>query len=259
MATGMRRANDILQRLTGRRLMVPPQKHPSEFDNPNGMEQAALDILQLVEGRSMTSRLHQYTTWSAVRYAITNSIPGAFVECGTWRGGHPIIAAHTLLQMGCSDREIVVFDTFVGMPPPAECDVRLEDGHRAQDLLAAEPSLPGVNNIWCNASIEDVADGLLYTGYPRDRVRLVKGLVEDTLEEHAPEQISVLRLDTDWYESTAHEFRVLWPRVASGGVVIIDDYDWWGGCRRATDEYLATLRFQPLLVRPGAGRVLIHP
>ena len=82
-----------------------------------------------------------------------------------------------------------------------------------------------------------VREVLLSTGYPAERIRIVKGEVEQTIPRQAPEELALLRLDTDWYASTAHELEHLYPRVGDGGVLIIDDYGHWEGARRAVDEY----------------------
>ncbi len=82
-----------------------------------------------------------------------------------------------------------------------------------------------------------VTQTVLSSGYPAERVHVVRGRVEETLPEAAPEHIAVLRLDTDWYISTRHELQHLYPRLVDGGVLIIDDYGHWQGARRAVDEY----------------------
>src|SRR3546814_20196075 len=74
------------------------------------------------------------------------------------------------------------------------------------------------------------------TSYPRKNVHFVEGKVEETVPEHTPDTIALLRLDTDWYSSTKHELHHLSPRLAQGGVLIIDDYGHWAGCRRARSE-----------------------
>jgi O-methyltransferase len=80
-------------------------------------------------------------------------------------------------------------------------------------------------------------------------VRLVKGKVEDTVPKNAPEKIALLRLDTDWYESTRRELVHLFPRLVPGGVLIIDDYGHWQGARKAVDEYIAGNQVKILLNR----------
>jgi O-methyltransferase len=102
---------------------------------------------------------------------------------------------------------------------------------------------------WANASLEDVRANLLATNYPAANLRFIKGKVEETIPAEMPESIALLRLDTDWYESTAHEMAYLYPRLVKSGVLLIDDYGHWQGCRRAIDEYLATNRIPMLLNR----------
>jgi len=82
-----------------------------------------------------------------------------------------------------------------------------------------------------------------------ERIHYVKGMVEDTVPEQAPEKIALLRLDTDWYESTRHELEHLFPRLSSGGILIIDDYGHWAGAKEATDEFIARHRLQLFLSR----------
>jgi hypothetical protein len=80
--------------------------------------------------------------------------------------------------------------------------------------------------------------------------------VEDTIPSHAPEQIAVLRLDTDWYESTKHELFHLFPRLSKNGILIVDDYGCWAGSRKAVDEYFADFESRPLLARiDDTGRI----
>jgi hypothetical protein len=94
-------------------------------------------------------------------------------------------------------------------------------------------------------------------GYPAERIHYHAGLVQDTIPEQAPERIALLRLDTDWYESTRHELAHLYDRVPSGGVIIVDDYDYWEGSRQAVDEFLAARGAHLLLVPVDSARVAV--
>lgn len=106
----------------------------------------------------------------------------------------------------------------------------------------------------------EVSSNLARTDYPSERTHLVKGRVEDTVPSEAPERIAVLRLDTDWYESTRHEMEQLFPRLPPGGVLILDDYGHWQGSRRAVDEYLAAEGLHLLLQRIDyTGRIATKP
>ncbi len=99
------------------------------------------------------------------------------------------------------------------------------------------------------SGIEAVRSALLTSDYPEDRLHFVQGPVEETLPDAAPPELALLRLDTDWYESTLHELEHLYPRLAPGGILIIDDYGHWEGCRRAVEEYFARNPPMPLLQR----------
>ena len=185
---------------------------------------------------------------SAVEYVAQNRIPGDFVECGVWRGGSMMAAALTLLRCGDTSRDLYLFDTYEGMSAPTDADVMF-DGQRAADLLSQVKREEGFGNYWCVAGLEDVQRNLFSTGYPKEKLHFIKGKVEDTVPAQAPARIAMLRLDTDWYESTAHELQHLFPRLSQNGVLIIDDYGHWLGARKAVDEYFAKQPLRPLLQR----------
>jgi len=196
---------------------------------------------------------------TAVRYIATNKIPGDIVECGVWRGGSMMAAMRVLLEMGDDSRHFHLFDTFEGMAEPTDKDV-MYDGQSAKALIDRDKATHGVDHNWCVASIEDVQRNVLSTGYPKNRIHFIKGKVENTVPSHAPERIALLRLDTDWYESTSHEMTHLYPRLSENGVLIVDDYGHWQGARQAVDEYLAKQEFQPLLTRMDySARMLVKP
>ena len=174
------------------------------------------------------------------------------VECGVWRGGGMQAVAWTLLDAGVDDRDLHLFDTFEGMSEPTEEDVQTKSGETAADLLARGQAL-------CQAGLEDVQLGMSETGYPADRIHFHVGRVKETVPEQAPEQIALLRLDTDWYESTKHELEHLYPRLSPGGVLILDDFGSWDGARKATVEWLETSGEPLLLVPIGAARIAVKP
>lgn len=194
------------------------------------------EIYHRVAACTMTSPERIAAVCDAVSYVSKARIAGAYVECGVWRGGSSMAAALRLLELGESDRPFYLFDTFEGMPDPSEHDLRARDHAPAIGLL--ETSERG-DKMRCFASIEDVRANMASTGYPQANITYCKGMVEETLPSQAPEQIAILRLDTDWYESTRHELENLYPRLSPGGVLIIDDYGYWAGARKAVDEYFA--------------------
>ena len=185
---------------------------------------------------SMTSIERLYGLYKSVEYLIDAAIPGDLAECGVWRGGSCMMMAATLLETGKCDRRILMFDTFEGHPAPdPERDVDLW-GNRAHAEWQQQTNSGTVKG-WGLASLEEVRQNLRLTGYPDDKLTYVKGMVEDTAPTHIPEALSLLRLDTDWYNSTRAALVHFYPRLASGGVLILDDYGHYKGQRQAVDEY----------------------
>jgi hypothetical protein len=185
---------------------------------------------------------------------VKRPVAGAYVECGTWRGGSSMAAALELQRLGDTTRALWLYDTFEGMPRPTKRDVLIKDGRAAID--AWTPRQRGDDeSTWCHVGVEEVRSNLASTGYPVDRMRLVRGKVEETLRvgDNLPETIAILRLDTDWYSSTKAEMELLFPRVAAGGVVIVDDYGTWAGAKEAVDEYFAAAGLAYLMNRIDKG------
>lgn len=207
---------------------------------------------------SMTSWQRLYNLHAAVRYAVRTNIQGDFVECGVWRGGSMMMVAHTLLALGCTDKRLFLFDTFEGLPKPDKSlDVDVW-GHNAAEGWEMHRKTDQSSD-WAFASLEEVRANMESTGYPMDKVFFIKGMVEDNLPAKAPDAIAMLRLDTDWYQSTKHEMEVLYPRLSRNGVLILDDYGHFKGARQAVDEYFALRQdTTPLIVRVDyAGRLAI--
>jgi O-methyltransferase len=155
--------------------------------------------------------------------------------------------AKTLIRLGHQDRHLYLFDTFEGMSRPTDSDV-MRDGQRAQDIWELNRN-PDDTNRFCFAPLEEVRGVMRNTGYDNSKIHFIKGKVEDTLPIQAPSTIALLRLDTDWYESTKHELHHLFPRLSRGGVIIFDDYGCWEGAKKAVDEYLKETRTPLLLHR----------
>ncbi|GGK24558.1 hypothetical protein GCM10011583_65710 [Streptomyces camponoticapitis] len=232
-----------------------PKPKPKAAALPADYDDEAKSIIRAVKPYTMTSpeRLNAFIL--ATRHVVRHNIPGDIVECGVWRGGSMQACAKTLLALGETDRGLHLFDTFEGMPPPTAEDLR-RDGKSAEELLAAQGK---DRPIWAIASLEDVQAGFERVPYPGERVHYVQGLVEDTVPQQAPEQISILRLDTDWYASTKHELEFLYPRLVSGGVLLIDDYGYWQGSRQAVDEFLEKTGERLLMLRMDEGRIAVKP
>lgn len=214
-----------------------------EAQYPPDFRPEDVEVIQKVSPWTLTSAERIYSLIHGVRYLSSNGIQGAIVECGVWKGGSMAAVARTLVQLNDSNRDLYLFDTFEGMSTPTDKDSDYS-GEQACDLLQ---KCPGYR---CdNAPLEYVKNVLYETGYPQEKIHFIQGKVEDTIPGSAPESISLLRLDTDWYQSTKHELIHLFPRLCQRGVVVIDDYGHWQGCRRACDEYFAENRVPILLNR----------
>ena len=203
---------------------------------------------------SMTTMERLYGIYTSIEYIVRNDLPGHIVECGVWRGGSIMMAALSLSHFGDkSDRSLYLLDTFEGMPAPSDADYKF-DGLQADKKW--NELQRGTGSGWNNTPIEIVREAVLSTGYAKNKVVLVKGRVEETLPAHAPEQVALLRLDTDFYNSTKHELEHLYPRLVPGGVLIIDDYGTWAGSHRAVTEYFDEHSVPMLLNRlDAAGRI----
>lgn len=219
----------LVQRVNQTTIVAPPVELSKE----------AIGIVSEVETRAYSSSSKQrlYATALACQYAIQNEIKGDFVECGTWRGGHAIIAK-AIFDSYDSERKVWIFDTFSGMSSPSEFDLDLNGKSAKIEFNKYAENMPKDQNLWRHSGIVEVKKNFESLGLEIDTVEFIQGMVEDTLlSNHLPGSIAVLRLDTDWYESTKIELEVLYPLLSPGGVLIIDDYGHWKGCRKAVDEY----------------------
>jgi len=207
-----------------------PRHEPANLGDLAARE---VEIVQAVKPYTLTSDERIAALLNAVGYVTRHKIPGAIAECGVWRGGSMMAVALALLHHGDSSRQLYLYDTFDGMSEPTEHDQSL-DGQSARSQLDRDPVGTGV---WCCSPIEEVRSNVLSTGYPEGNVHLIKGKVEETLPSNSPKRLALLRLDTDWYESTKHELIHLFPLLDPRGLLIIDDYGHWQGARQAVDEY----------------------
>ncbi|ELS33340.1 MULTISPECIES: TylF/MycF/NovP-related O-methyltransferase [Pseudanabaena] len=235
---------------------VPVSKTTSALASVPDLSEAQQRIILAAKPFTMTSVERMATLINAVTYLSQNGIAGDIAECGVWRGGSMMTVALTLMALGDLSRSLYLFDTFEGMSSPTDDDRSL-DGVSADLQLDRDPQGSG---IWCYASLDEVRANILSTGYPEQKIHLLKGKVEDTIPRNMPSQLSLLRLDTDWYESTKHELIHLYPILTEKGILIIDDYGHWQGAKKAVDDYFAELDSNIYLHRIDyTGRILVKP
>ncbi|MDQ3049200.1 MAG: TylF/MycF family methyltransferase [Bacteroidota bacterium] len=206
-----------------------------------------LEIYEKCKPYTFTSIEPMYALYKAVCYISKNNLPGDTVECGVWKGGSAMLIALTLLKLNDTTRKIYLYDTFDGMSEPTEKDVDFKGISADQQLKQSDKFAE--KTVWCVSGIEEVKRNLISTGYPEEKLIFIKGKVEESIPGKIPEHISLLRLDTDWYESTYHEFIHLYPLLIKSGVLIIDDYGHWKGARDATDTYFKENNIHLLLNR----------
>ena len=242
----MKRYEQLVNAAAGRLGLQVSRVGSSQNRLPVEASTADAQAIARLRPYTMTSAERLWSLMNAVRYVVDEQLPGDFVECGVWRGGSIMAMAHALRERGITDREIWLYDTFAGMTDPTAKDVEAGTGVTAEEMLATT-SVGDGNNVWCVAGRSDVEANVRGTGYPFERFHFVEGDVAVTLSSSVPEQISLLRLDTDWYESTRIGLEVLYPRLVSGGVCILDDYGHWQGARQAVDEYFAVLGRRPYM------------
>lgn len=184
-----------------------------------------MDVIDTVLKYTKGTRERVAAMVDALTELDAQDVPGDVVECGVWSGGNIILS-----RLVSPKRICWLYDTFHGMTEPGQYDVKAS-GH---------PAPKGKNWDW--VSVEEVRGNLeLEHVLDDDYLRFVEGPVEQTLlvESNLPEWIALLRLDTDWYQSTKMELEILYPRLVPGGVLIVDDYGHWAGCRKATNDYFA--------------------
>lgn len=218
-------------------------KHGLNISEANAFD---LETLQLASRLSMQSSERMWALINATKYVVNNNVSGNFVECGVYKGGSALIIARTLKSMNVTDRHIYLYDTYEGMTQPRDVDRKQGTETLASEMLATTPKGNG-ENVWAYSSIDDVTDFVAQLDYPNENFHLIKGDVMQTLEEDLPDNISLLRLDTDWYESTKKELQKLYPLVTHGGVIIIDDYGHWSGSKLAVNQFLEESSLKPLM------------
>lgn len=231
-----------------RRVLRP---RPAPVDIINELGDWERELLVEVKPFTLTSPERIYALTEAVRHVVRRGTPGAFAECGVWRGGSVLAMIRALQREGVNDRDIYLYDTFEGMTKPGDLDVSDYDSPALEQWHKTRRGKSQAWPQWFNQelfNLDLVKRVLQDTGYPAERLHFIRGTVEQTLPAQMPDSLALLRLDTDWYESTRHELIHLYPLLRSGGILIIDDYGHWKGCRQAVDEFFASGKYPPLLL-----------
>lgn len=239
--TIMKKAVKSLAKKLGYEIKKPSDKIGADGVPKDITDETFIAIYNQCKDFSTCSVEPMYNLYKSVEYVVKNNIPGDFVECGVFKGGSAMMIAYALLHFNDTTRKIYLYDTFEGMSAPTDNDVDIK-GETAESLLEKGQAI-------CYSPIEEVKANFENTKYPTNQVFFTKGKVEDTIPTTIPTQIALLRLDTDWYESTYHELVHLYPILEKNGVLIIDDYGHWAGARKAVDQYFKENNINLLLNR----------
>jgi O-methyltransferase len=203
--------------------------------------------VKVVKDYSMMPHINLATLYEQVVYCEKNSIKGDYVECGVWKGGAVGIMALANLKYSNQRRNLHLFDAFDDICPP---DIS-KDGNKAIEDVKKYGKLKNFDDLEKNKPIKGIYDSFGGHGriedcnnllsnlinYPKENIFYYKGWFEETLPEAKIEDIAILRLDGDWYDSIKICLDKFYDRVTVNGIVIIDDYGYYEGCTKAVDDF----------------------
>jgi hypothetical protein len=192
----------------------------------------------------MISRERFLNNVESVNYIENYNISGCIVEIGVWKGGSIL----SMMLASKTKRDFHLYDTFEGMTPATSADIDIA-GRDASELLETDVFIRCISHL--SEVKQNIKENTTIEPYYH-----VGDILKNT---YIPDEIAILRLDTDWYESTKHELDTFYNNVVPGGVVIIDDYGHWQGCKKAVDEFLLNHPEITLNVIDYTGRYFIKP
>lgn len=179
------------------------------------------------DAETMIGTLRLNNLHECIRTVLCDKVPGDFIETGVWRGGSCIFMRAALDAYNDPDRIVWLADSFAGLPKPNPVMYPAD----ANDTHWTHEELP--------VSLEQVRENFQRYGLLDDRVRFLKGWFRDTLPTAPIEQLAILRLDGDMYESTIQALNELYPKLSPGGFCIVDDYGAVPACKQAVADYRA--------------------
>jgi len=211
----------------------------------------ALQAYNMVKHNTMMAPINLVTLYEQAVYCEINNIEGDFVECGVWKGGAVGVMAIANKNYSQTERKLHLFDVFDDICEPnpkvdgkrAIDDVLKFSNKNESDITGKVEAIKGIYDIFGGHGTVTICNELLVNkiGYHSDNIIYHIGWFQDTIPAHAHdiEKIAILRLDGDWYDSIKIPLQYLYPKVVSGGIIIIDDYGYYEGCTKAVNEYLA--------------------
>jgi hypothetical protein len=208
-------------------------------------------FLKIVEPYTMTSSARIAELFLCLEHIRLNNVEGDLIECGVWKGGNILGILEYLDYYKMLDRNVWLYDTFAGLTKPTEKDFGIINNMDYKSVLNEWEVNQKENNtnLWCYCDVETVKNTINVSKYPKEKIKFVVGDIIETLKVNTniPNKISLLRLDTDWYESTKIEMEILYPNLVENGVLIVDDYGCWNGSKIAVDEYFKNKSITPVI------------
>ncbi|MBA7691607.1 Demethyldecarbamoylnovobiocin O-methyltransferase [subsurface metagenome] len=190
-----------------------------------------IKLILTVKSHTLLGYLKLLNLYEIASSLEREKIDGGFVECGGSAGIIASVAKHN------KNRHIWLFDSWEGQPEPTEYDV--SSGKQAKKGMFL--------------SSEEKAKELIFKklGLNDNRVRLVKGWFNDTIPSQKKKigKIALLHIDCDWYESVKFCLEKLYNNVVKNGFIIIDDYEYWEGCKKAVDEFIEKRNLRVELIK----------
>lgn len=183
-------------------------------------------IIEFVSPYTLLSHERLQNILDSISTLEKENIPGDLIEIGVFKGGAIMAMALKCKQLNCN-RKIIAYDTFEGMTLPTSYDITFQGLEAKNNYVMPD--------IKCASSFENTKANIDKAEYKN--IEYVIGDILLQKKEDVPKKIALLRLDTDWYESTKYELEIFEPNVMKGGFVIVDDYGHWLGCRKAVDEF----------------------
>ena len=222
----------------------------------NTAERKIVDICKKLQF-STTTEFHLWHFLSIFKKIYNKKIMGDFIECGVWKGIYLVFFQKLIEHYNLKNSSIYAFDTYEGMPEPSSLDIAMDGKkmhERYENLKLGENT-----SSWNNTSLNDVEKNYFQNTLSNKNLISIKGMVENALVEkkNIPKKISVLKLDTCLYDGTKIELEVLFPRVHSGGLVIIDNYSNFKGVKRAVQEFFANDNDNIIEYHAILGRVVV--
>jgi len=207
-------------------------------------------VLKVKPRYTMVTNKNLITLYKLVQRANSLNLPGDIVECGVWNGGSAAIMglSNQVHARNHMNRMIWLFDSFQGLPPATEKDGNLE----------RENYFVG----WNKGDVANVRQAFRKLGVSLDHVKIIPGWFDSTLRTAAVNNIAVLHIDADWYESVKLALDVFYDKVVPGGYIVLNDYGAWQGCNQAVDDFVAARNLHNIditIVEPSTGAYFQKP